>query len=152
MPSEMASWPLAESTSTLGRKFGETRSAPRSRNTSACSRIPPIPPIADPKTIPTRSGSKPSRPASSRASRAAASASSTLRSSLRASFADAAVSGSNPLTSAAIRTGKPLASKWLMKSTPLSPARAARHVDGTSLPIGVTAPSPVTATRRTGAA
>jgi hypothetical protein len=33
-----------------------------------------------------------------------------------------------------------------MKSTPLSPATAARHVDGASRPIGVIAPSPVTAT------
>ena len=30
---------------------------------------------------------------------------------------------------------------------PLSPATAARHVDGASAPIGVTAPSPVTTTR-----
>ena len=60
-----------------------------SRRISACSRIPSTPPIAEPKTIPTRSGSKPFRPASSRASRAAASASSTLRSSLRTSFGDA---------------------------------------------------------------
>ena len=31
---------------------------------------------------------------------------------------------------------------------PLSPATAACHVDGASLPSGVTAPSPVTATLR----
>jgi hypothetical protein len=46
-----------------------------------------------------------------------------------------------------MRTGKALASKDLMKSMPLSPASAARQVDGASLPIGVTAPRPVTATR-----
>ena len=33
-----------------------------------------------------------------------------------------------------------------MKPIPLSPATAARHVDGASSPIGVIAPSPVTAT------
>ncbi|MGH2934589.1 MAG: ATP-dependent DNA ligase [Gaiellaceae bacterium] len=36
-----------------------------------------------------------------------------------------------------------------MKSTPLSPASAARHDEGTSFPIGVTAPRPVTATLAT---
>ncbi|HKB94073.1 MAG TPA: ATP-dependent DNA ligase [Gaiellaceae bacterium] len=36
-----------------------------------------------------------------------------------------------------------------MKSTPLSPASAARQAEGASFPIGVTAPSPVTATRPT---
>src|SRR5215210_4401846 len=71
MPSEIASCPLAESTSTFGRKFGETRSAPRSRSTSACSMIPITPPIADPKTIPTREGSNPFSEASATASFAA---------------------------------------------------------------------------------
>jgi len=51
------------------------------------------------------------------------------------------------LTSAAIRTGKGLGSKARMKSIPLSPARAARQVEGASFPIGVTAPRPVTTTR-----
>src|SRR5919204_5318828 len=35
-----------------------------------------------------------------------------------------------------------------MKSMPLSPATAACHVDGASLPTGVTAPRPVTTTLR----
>jgi len=52
-------------------------------------------------------------------------------------------------TSAAMRTGNPLASNAWMKSIPLSPASAARHVDGASSPRGVTAPIPVTATRFT---
>ena len=82
-------------------------------------------------------------------SRPAASASSTLRSSFRTSFGDAAVVGSKSFTSAAIRTGKSLASKERIQSTPLRPSSAARHVEGASLPIGVTAPRPVTTTRRT---
>jgi hypothetical protein len=45
-----------------------------------------------------------------------------------------------------MRTGKSLASNERMKSMPLSPATAARQVDGASPPIGVTAPSPVTTT------
>ena len=38
-------------------KDGDTRSGPRSRRTSTCSTIPAIPPIAEPKRIPTRGGS-----------------------------------------------------------------------------------------------
>ena len=48
--------------------------------------------------------------------------------------------GSKPFTSPAIRTGNSLGSKAWMKSMPLSPATAARHVDGASRPIGVIAP------------
>ena len=70
-----------------------------------------MPPIAEPKRIPTRFGSKPFRPASSSASRAAPSASRTLRSSFRASFAEATDVGSKPFTSPAIRTGYSDASK-----------------------------------------
>ena len=105
------------------------------------------PPIAVPKRIPTRSGEyTPSTPESATASRAAPSERRTFRSSLRASLGPATWLGSKSFTSAAIRTGNSLASKALMKSMPLSPATAARHVDGASPPIGVTAPSPVTTT------
>ena len=109
--------------------------------------IPRKPPIAEPKTTPTRDGSNPFSAASSLASTAAASASRTFRSSRRASFVLTSPAGSKSLTSAATRTGKPLASNDLMKSIPLSPATAARQVEGASLPSGVTAPRPVTATR-----
>ena len=47
------------------------------------------------------------------------------------------------------RTGNPSVSKVEIQSMPLSPASAARQVDGASSPSGVTAPSPVTATRFT---
>src|SRR6188472_4102733 len=127
-------------------KYGETRSAPRCSSTSLCCMIPRKPPIAEPRTTPTRDGSKPFRFASYFASTAAASASRTLRSRRRASFVETSPSGSKPFTSAAMRTGNSLASNDLMKSMPLSPATAARHVDGASLPSGVTAPRPVTAT------
>src|SRR6266508_6296351 len=108
--------------------------------------IPWKPPIAEPTTMPTRAGSKPFSFASSLASTAAASASRTLRSSRRAAFVETSPLGSKSLTSAATRTGNPLASKERMKSIPLSPAIAARQVEGASFPIGVTAPRPVTAT------
>src|SRR5437867_8010754 len=111
--------------------------------------MPVTPPIAEPKMIPTRFGSKPFRFASAIASRAAPSASRTLRSSFRASLGDATWSGSKSFTSAATRTLKSLASNALIQSIPLSPATAARHVDGASRPSGETAPTPVTATRLT---
>ena len=148
MPSEIASWPETESTSTLGRKFGETRLGPRSRSVSACSRIPGTPPIAEPKMMPTRAGSNPFRPASVSASRPAATPRSTFRSSLRTSFGEATWVGSKSLTSAATRTGSPVVSKDRIQSIPLSPATAARQVEGASLPIGVMAPRPVIATLR----
>ena len=97
--------------------------------------------------MPTRAGSTPLRPPSRQASCAAPSASRTLRSIRRPSFGGATEAGSKPFTSPAIRTGNSLASKAWMKSMPLSPATAARHVEGASSPIGVIAPSPVTATR-----
>ena len=56
--------------------------------------------------------------------------------------------GSKPLTSAAMRTGKSLASNASIQSTPLRPATAASQVDCASSPSGVTAPRPVTTTRR----
>ena len=68
----------------------------------------------------------------------------------RASFGGATEEASKPFTSPAIRTGNSLASKLWMKSTPLSPATAARQVDGASRPMGVIAPRPVTATLRIG--
>src|SRR5581483_5835445 len=150
MPSEIASWPDTESTSTLGRKFGDTRPGPRSRSVSACSRMPGTPPIAEPKMIPTRAGSIPFSPASVSASRPAATPRRTLRSSLRASFAETTSLGSKPLTSPATRTGRPSVSNVEIQPTPLSPAVAARQVDAASRPSGVTAPMPVIATRVTG--
>src|SRR4051812_14932676 len=126
------------------------RSGPRSRSVSACSTIPIKPPIAEPKTIPTRCGSNPFRPESASASLAAPSASTTFRSSRRNSFGFASPAGSKSFTSAATRTGSPPASKARIQSIPLRPSTAARQVSGAVFPTGVTAPSPVTTTRLTG--
>src|SRR5215208_1017842 len=46
-----------------------------------------------------------------------------------------------------MRTGESPASKAVIQSMPLFPATAASHVARASLPSGVTAPRPVTATR-----
>ena len=106
-------------------KYGEIRSGPRSRSVFAWSTIPIRPPIAEPKTIPTRIGSKPFRPESASASFAAPSASRTLRSKRRSSLGPARPVGSKSLTSAAIRTGRPSASNARIQSIPLCPATAA---------------------------
>src|SRR6202040_2589237 len=66
-----------------------------------------------------------------------------------ASFGETTWIGSNPFTSPARRTGSPSVSNVEIQPTPLSPASAARQVDGASSPRGVTAPIPVTATRFT---
>ncbi len=148
IPSWIAICPLAVSTSAEGMKKGETRSAPRSRNTRCCSAMVTMPPIAEPTRIPTRVGSNSSIPASSHASWAAATARRTFRSIRRASFGGIRADGSNPLTSPAIVTGNSLASNASMNPIPLLPARAASQVEGASSPIGVTAPKPVMTTRR----
>ncbi len=114
--------------------------------------MPGTPPIAEPKMIPTRVGSKPFRPASASASRPAATPSSTFRSSFRASFGETTCVGSKPFTSPATRTGSPSVSNVEIQSIPLLPACAAAHVEGASRPSGVTAPTPVTATRLIGQA
>ena len=135
-----------------GGSYGETRSGPRSRRMSACSTIPMhaadrrAEDDPDPRRVePVRARQSRERLACRRRARAA-----TLRSSRRASLGDASPAGSKSFTSAATRTGRPSASKAWIQSIPLSPASAARHVSGAVFPIGVMAPSPVTATRSHG--
>src|SRR5690242_7497485 len=150
MPAGLPGGPLAVPTGPPGLRSGERRSGPRPRTVPAGSPFRTRPPIAEPKTIPTRCGSKPFRPESASASFAAPSASTTFRSSRRSSLGPASPAGSKSLTSAATRTGRPSASNARIQSMPLSPATAARQVSGAVFPTGVTAPSPVTTTRLTG--
>ena len=106
------------------------------------------PPMAEPTRTPARAGSTPFTPASPHASRAAATANTTFRSSRRASFGPTTAAASKPFTSDAIRTGNPVASNDSMNPTPLRPATAPSQVVRASRPSGVTAPRPVTTTRR----
>jgi hypothetical protein len=55
--------------------------------------------------------------------------------------------GSNPLTSAAIRTGSSLGSNAVIGPTPDRPAASPSHEAQAVSPSGVTAPIPVTTTR-----
>ena len=95
----IASWPLAVSTSTFGRKCRRHRGQARARAAlSCCSMIPRKPPIAVPNEDRRRGppSRRPSSAASATASRAAPSERRTLRSSLRASLARRPGSGRSP--------------------------------------------------------
>ena len=67
-PNRIETWPAARLMMAEGMKNGETRSAPRSRNTRCCSAIVAIPPIAEPTRIPTLAGSYSATPAALHAS------------------------------------------------------------------------------------
>src|SRR5207249_5359256 len=57
------------------------------------------------------------------------------------------ISGSNPVTSAAICEGSPAASNFVMRRTPLTPSMSCFQKASTPIPIGETTPRPVTTTR-----
>ena len=150
-PSEIASCPHAESTSTFGMKFGETRSGPRSRSTSrllhdpdeAADRGAEDDPDAVGVVRPSSAGV--GRPPPRRAEREQHVAVELAHLLRRGDPA-----GSKSLTSAAI------AHRELARVERADPVDAAPPLDrgrptstAASLPIGVTAPSPVTATLRT---
>src|SRR5512134_79217 len=109
-----------------------------------------MPPIPLPITTPVRSGcgNLPSSPAWVTACCAAASANWAKRSYRRASLRSMYCSGSNPFTSQAKRTDWSLGSNLVIGAAPGVPASSAFQVDSTSVPTGVTRPSPVTTTRR----
>src|SRR4051812_33171473 len=88
-------------------------------------------------------------PASSSASRAAATPKPAARDRCSRSLSSGRRSArSKPLTVPAICTGNVEASKVSILVTPLRPAFSACQVSSALLPTGVTAPIPVTATRR----
>src|SRR5512140_1993649 len=66
----------------------------------------------------------------------------------RASFGTMYAERSKFRTSPAMRQPSPEASKWVIGPMPERPASRASQDDGTSLPTGLTAPRPVTTTRR----
>src|SRR5262245_17768042 len=88
------------------------------------------------------------RAASAKASLAATRANLALRSMWRRSFDEMCSSGLKFLTSPPMRTSKPLASKSVRVSMPEHPATRLLQDSATLLPTGVTAPIPVTTTRR----
>ncbi len=106
------------------------------------------PPMPDPQITPMRlvSSFSKSNPASLTASSVENKAYCTNGSSLRASFRPKKPSASNPFTSQANLVLNFSTSKLLIKAAPLTPLIRLFQYSGTVLPIGVSAPSPVTTT------
>src|SRR5262249_15203467 len=69
-------------------------------------------------------------------------------SNLRSSFLSMYLSGSNPLSSPAMRVSKPAVSNPVMGPIPERPSMRACQNSSAALPTGVTAPTPVITTRR----
>ncbi len=147
-PSSMptaAAGPLGMS---IGTVSGKTRRGPFSFNVSYADSRVHTPPMPVAMTTPSRSGSSSGRPASAQASREAARAycpeGSSRRVSTRASCSDGSTA-----TDAAKVTGRSISvtQSWVRVRAPERPARAASQVVGTSPPMGVVAPRPVTTMR-----
>ena len=149
-PRAIATRPEAASGRKCGRNIGETRSGPRSSRIWCCESTLSTPPAAVPNTTPTRSAHSAamSRPASALASFAATSANFALRSMCRRSLDEMCASGLKFLTSPPMRTLNWVGSNREMVSMPEQPASRLAQASGALLPTGVTAPRPVTTTRR----
>src|SRR6266550_5826282 len=138
-----------------GTANGLTKRGPFESWTWVPSMIASIPPPPVLTTTPTRSRSSSviaakSIPESAMASLPAAIAKWMKRVMRRAIFGSIAAAGSKPRTSAAMRTSNPVVSKPWMRRVPVTPATRFDQYVGKSLPIGMTAPSPVMTARRAG--
>ena len=138
-----------------GTVNGETKRGPLVSWMCVASMICSMPPPPVLTTTPTRSRcsgviAAKSMPLWATASLPAAIASWMKRLIRRAILASMNALGSKSMTSAAIRTSCPEASKLWMSRVPVTPAcRFAQYV-GKSLPMGITAPRPVMTARRAG--
>ena len=133
-----------------GMRKGLMRLGPRERSTSICSErvaIPPMP-LAIETPISSRFAAVICNAALRTASLVAATASCTKRSVRRASLRSICWVGSKPFTSAAKRVSKPVASKSVIGPMPLRASLIPCHNSATFCPNGLTAPIPVTTTRR----
>ena len=127
----------------MGTVCGPTRAGPFSFIVSYWASRVSTPPMPEPTTTASRSGSTPGSPASAQACRAATSAICWTRSKVRActrSTSGSAASG------APMRTGRSAAHGASSVRTPDRPASSAAHVCSAVAPTGVVAPRPVTAT------
>src|SRR5690606_5470096 len=148
-PNWMAVWPAAMLAIIMGTKNGLTRPGPRSSRTWNCSTRVSIPPMPEPSTTPTCSGSRSagSSRADSSAIRAPATANWVNRSMRRASLRSMKSVGSKSRTSAPIWVGKGDGSKRWIRRTAERPLTSPSHRASTPTPKGVTAPMPVMTTR-----
>ena len=153
-------------------KNGDIFRNPPAFHVSCIASISGNPPSPTPRFTPMRSASSVARCASSPESAYASIAAPTPRCVKRPNFfrsfcVSACVSGSllaprgckgvgksragsKFFTSPAIRAVQPVASNRVIGPIPLRPAMSAAHVSGAEFPQGVTAPMPVTTTRRRG--
>ena len=128
---------------------GLTRSGPRSIKVSHASSNDLRPPIAVAKETPTRSHSGSIfSPASACACRAAATIICANRSMRLACLRSIHCVGSKSFASQANVTAKPVVSNAVIGPAAALPATRFSQLDRTSLPSGVTAPSPVITTLR----
>src|SRR6266508_3204374 len=146
----MAICPAAALGRSWGTVKGETRSGPLVCSTFSLASRELIPPMPVANSTPVSSLSTlPSIPESCQASRAAVMANWLERSSRRASLAPSATVGSKSVHSAATLDGTTSATTRVTGRTPERPAVMASQYALTPIPTGVTAPIPVTTTRRT---
>src|SRR5580700_1317981 len=149
-PSRIETWPAARLIMAAGIKKGEILRGPPS-NRAVCSRsMISNPPIPEPMCTPTRSALSGviCRPEILNASSAAAIARWMKRPIFLTSFFSMKLSGSKFLTSAAIWQANLLESNWVMRATPLLPARTASHTSPVVFPTPQIRPRPVTTTLR----
>src|SRR3954453_19442544 len=145
----METWPAARLMIDAGMKNGEIRRGPPSRR-ALCSRSMVLnPPMPEAMKTPTRAAfaSVTVTAASSIAHCAAAIAYWMKTSIFLTSFLFTNLSGSNPLTSPAMRHENSAASKWEIGPMPLRPAHNASQFAAVPMPRGDTRPTPVTTTR-----
>src|SRR5262245_4095451 len=157
-PKRIETRPDAMLMMSIGMKNGETRSGPRSISVLCASRSDEMPPMPEPISTPKREASTLAvpRPESSTAMTAHAIAYLRYGSSRRASFLSMYLSSSKLRTSPAMRVTNlysplsdfSLASNFVMGPMPDLPCVSAAQNSSTLLPTGVSAPMPVTTTRR----
>src|SRR6266516_3325667 len=149
-PNAMAICPAAAFGMSWGTVKGETRSGPLVCSTLSLASRELIPPMPVANSTPVSSLSTlPSILESSQASRAAVVANWLNRSSRRACLAPSATVGSKSVHSASTFDGTSSGSTRVSGPTPERPAVMASQYALTPIPTGVTAPIPVTTTRRT---
>ncbi|EAL13276.1 hypothetical protein protein [Bacillus cereus G9241] len=147
-PVAIDTWPAAISGIIIGTKNGLTRRGPFSVKILNCSSYVSIPPIPEPIHTPIRGpfSSVISSFASATAIFAAATAYCVKRSIRRASFLSIYFSTSKSLISAATFAGNSSGSILVSRPIPDTPFLMFSHAVSTSVPTGVTAPSPVITT------
>ena len=148
-PKRMDTWPAARLMIAAGMKNGEIRRGPPAMRARCSRSIVLNPPIPDAMNTPTRvaMSSVTDSAASSIANWDAAMANWMKTSIFLTSFLSMNRSGSNCLTSPAIRAENCAASKCVIGPIPLHPAQRASQFAWVPMPRGDTSPTPVTTTR-----